>query len=77
MDPQSHCHLFVAPFSSSYAFIHLNFPSLRQGSVHLTGLLDASVDARLTAICHDLHPNFFFSTSSHHFHSLPDTSLPQ
>ncbi|XP_062233332.1 ethylene-responsive transcription factor RAP2-13-like [Phragmites australis] len=32
----------------------LNFPSLRQGGAHLAGPLDASVDAKLTAICHNL-----------------------
>jgi EREBP-like factor len=29
----------------------LNFPSLRRGGAHLAGPLDASVDAKLTAIC--------------------------
>ncbi|CAN6164553.1 unnamed protein product [Urochloa humidicola] len=32
----------------------LNFPSLRRGGVHLAGPLDASVDAKLTAICQGL-----------------------
>ena len=32
----------------------LNFPSLRRGGAHLAGPLDASVDAKLTAICQGL-----------------------
>ncbi|RCV20864.1 hypothetical protein SEVIR_4G092100v4 [Setaria viridis] len=32
----------------------LNFPSLRRGGSHLAGPLDASVDAKLTAICQGL-----------------------
>ncbi|XP_066376438.1 ethylene-responsive transcription factor RAP2-13-like [Miscanthus floridulus] len=32
----------------------LNFPSLRRGGAHLAGPLDASVDAKLTAICQSL-----------------------
>ncbi|KAF8772614.1 hypothetical protein HU200_005576 [Digitaria exilis] len=32
----------------------LNFPSLRRGGAHLAGPLDASVDAKLTAICRSL-----------------------
>uniref|UniRef100_A0A0A9DL80 AP2/ERF domain-containing protein n=1 Tax=Arundo donax TaxID=35708 RepID=A0A0A9DL80_ARUDO len=32
----------------------LNFPSLRRGGAHLAGPLDASVDAKLTAICRNL-----------------------
>uniref|UniRef100_A0A0D9WNF0 AP2/ERF domain-containing protein n=1 Tax=Leersia perrieri TaxID=77586 RepID=A0A0D9WNF0_9ORYZ len=33
---------------------HLNFPSLRRGGAHLAGPLHASIDAKLTAICHSL-----------------------
>ncbi|KAL6861791.1 hypothetical protein ACP4OV_017491 [Aristida adscensionis] len=32
----------------------LNFPALRRGGAHLAGPLDASVDAKLTAICQGL-----------------------
>jgi EREBP-like factor len=32
----------------------LNFPSLRRGGAHLAGPLDASIDAKLTAICQGL-----------------------
>uniref|UniRef100_A0A0E0DZ86 AP2/ERF domain-containing protein n=1 Tax=Oryza meridionalis TaxID=40149 RepID=A0A0E0DZ86_9ORYZ len=32
----------------------LNFPTLRRGGAHLAGPLHASIDAKLTAICHSL-----------------------
>jgi EREBP-like factor len=47
----------------------LNFPSLRRGGAHLAGPLDASVDAKLTAICQGLDASTKPRTAAANAHS--------